>query len=239
MREKHPLASEMPAMNFQGDMVAGYSRGLLKMLMLKRHLDCAIKAGDGEGVLLSLKFMLLYFKVLGNTKYALACFEAIAQNQFFLSEKMKVLVLQECFVNNLGRPLSNIPMDQDVEFQNKQFKESFHYMHGEPSDTYLSRLSKSVDSVEKVLENFAKQFDVESFHTKRKVPLEEYIDNVVMVSKKLTEAKVFYIVPHRKLYSAKLASAAIDPLSKLDLCNFKGWMVSRFQSMLDSTIYKY
>lgn len=113
-----PTSSEAES---SADLIKQHSNELLKILLLKRVMDHSISHGDGQTMLLVVKYMLLYFKALGCTKYAVASFEFVAQQQIFLSEKMATLVRQEQFVNNRGRSYTNMPVDLDVEHSNKFF----------------------------------------------------------------------------------------------------------------------
>lgn len=81
------------------------------MLLLKRCLDNAIAHGDGNTLGTIIKHIFLYFRALGANNYAILCFEFIAQQQIFLSEKMNALVRQERFVNNAGGESRNLPVD--------------------------------------------------------------------------------------------------------------------------------
>jgi anthranilate/para-aminobenzoate synthase component I len=183
--------------------------------------------------------MLLYFKALGAHKYALACFEAIAQDQLFLSPKMRLLVAQERFVNNLGRADSNIPMDQDVEFANRNFKDNFTLVHGEPSERVLNRLSKSVDKVVTVLDSFHKDFGLQRFNTRRQVSADKYEQDVIKLTKAIIEGNIYIEVPSRVMHCTQLHLAAEDPVHTMNLYKLKCWMVDRMASMIDQPYYKY
>lgn len=238
---KHPGAAVCATteQEISSDTVAGYSRELIKMLLLKRHLDKGIKAGDGAVVYICVKSMYLYFYVLGNTKYRLVCMEMIAQVEFFLSDRMRELVLYERFVNNLGKKAGNIPMDQDVEFCNRDFKNNFKCMYGEPSDVLLERLSKASDDCAKILANFAQQLGVEEHHAARKVKDEVYYQDVKKICKVIDNAKVFHIQPQRLMANDKLNRAALNPLRTLNLYEMKGWLLERLRVMSFQTFYKY
>ena len=241
LENKHPGATltHEEAPTKEQDQVCQYNTELVKMLLLKRHLDKSIKLGDGENVMLNIKFMHLYFKSLHVPKYALACFEALAQNMYLLSPKMKVLVMQERFVNNLGRSDSNIPMDQDVEFANRNFKENFTVVHGEPTEAVLNRLSKSVDKTVRVMDTFHKEFKIEHFHSRRKISAEKYEIDVQKVCKRLQEAKSHDNISGRVLHSSRLRKATTDPIRTLNLYHFKSWMIDKMSDMMDQPFYKY
>ena len=150
-----------------------HTKLLLRLLIIKQAMDISIHNGDGEILTLIMKqMMLLYFKEAGNTKYALACFEHVAMIQYCLSPYMKELVVHECFVNNLGRRDTNLPMDLDQEHQNKFFKDHFTLNRSEPSKKVLDRLSLAQSTVQTVLTNFEDGFGLEH-HSKRRAINEE------------------------------------------------------------------
>lgn len=240
IEEKHPgapIASPVQT-NITNDGLAAHTRELLKMLLLKRHLDSAIKSGNGEAVYLSIKFMFLYFSVLGNTKYRIACFDMMGQVEIFASDKMKELIIHERFVNNLGRSDTNIPMDQDLEFSNRIFKENFKVMYGEPSDPLLDRLSKASDTVELVLDNFKDQFNVRLYHGQRKVKEELYAEDVKKMAVILIDAQVYNIQPGRTMHCPELKVANVNPLSTLDLYKMKTWLTDKLANMISQKCYK-
>ena len=240
--QKHPdidISMASTGSDTPDDKLATYSRELIKMLLLKRHLDRAVKAGDGDRVLLSVKFMYFYFIALGHKKYALACFEMLCQQELFLSDKMKTLILHERFVNNSGRANGNVPMDMDLEFCNRQFKEEFNVIQGDASDTYLNRISKAVDKSSRVLDNFAKEFCQPAFQARRKVDDDKYIGDVMKLVGSICEAKVFTYVSGRRMYSEKLNDKARNPLALVDMFSVKAWMVNRVREMKCQTYYMY
>lgn len=237
MEQKHPNEVENSASNC--DFIYNHTKQLLKMLLLKRSLDQAIKYGDGDSLFLTIKFMFLYFKAGNNPKYALACFELIIANQVLLSERMKTAVLFNRFVNNLGHLDSNIPIDQELEFANRDFKDGFTLSQGEPTNAILLRLSKSQDSVKTVLQTFKESFDVNIRHSRRKMNMERYTEDVFLLVESLREAKLFTKQPGRKFLCASLNHAGIDPLTKLNLFKLKDWMLTRVTDLLHQPQYYY
>ena len=49
-------------------------------MVMMTHCN-SIKVGDGDTLSLVIKHMFVYFKELGATKYSIACFEFVAQQQ--------------------------------------------------------------------------------------------------------------------------------------------------------------
>lgn len=221
------------------DNIHGHAFELMKMLLLKRLLDNTVKTGDGDILSIIVKHMMPYFKALHCTKYAIACFEFTAQQEYMLSEKMKVLVRQERFVNHLGRAETNKPMDLDLEHSNKHFKENFRLSLGEPTQKVLDRLSKSQDKVISIVSQFKQDFGLESFDAMRKVDISKYNGDVGKVASLLSASKVFEIHPGRTLYTQVLNEKSSQDLVKSDLVQLKHWFIGRMTSLLDQPFYKY
>ena len=222
-----------------GDKVNSHAKELLKMLLIKRVMDNAIRLGDGTTLALVIKHMLIYFKQLGCTKYSVAAFEFVAQQQIFLSDRMATAVRQDRFVNNQGRTYTNIPIDLDVEHSNKDFKENFRLSLGEPSQKVLDRLSKSQDYVINILTSFRSSFQLQDYEARRTVDQAKYQEDVDKIVRHLTSANVFAVVPGRTLHSEQLNNAAADILANIDLYKLKHWLTHRLAIMMDQPYYKY
>ena len=235
--KKHIISAHPGSMAIEGhtvtDTVHGHTSELIKFLLLKRCLDWTMKMGHGDYLSLLMKHFMLYFRQLGCTKYALACFEHVAQQQLFLSERMKVLIRQECFVNNLGRRDSNMPMDLDLEHSNKVFKEHFTLSRSEPSEKCLARLSLAQDCLQEILINFYNQFQLEDYQARRQVSKSKYDEDVNKLVKHLKPSNVFMKQTGRRHYSEQLRRASHDPLVLVEMYDLKQWMANRLKIMQD------
>ena len=232
--KQHPhLVIEDRALEADDDMTHQHTKQLLRLLIIKRAMDISIHNGDGERLSLIMKQTMLYFKEAGNTKYALACFEHVAMIQYCLSPYMKELVVHECFVNNLGRIDTNLPMDLDLEHQNKFFKDHFTLNRSEPSKKVLDRLSLAQSTVQTVLTNFEEGFGLEH-HSKRRVINEEaHNKDVKKLYLHLKEKNVGIVVPGRKHKTAGLSKACHDPLERIDMFALKQWMYQKYKELMD------
>ena len=206
------------------DSVLAHTKQLLKVLLMKRCLDYAIKTANGEIVSLLIKHMILYFHKFGYKNYALACFEHVAHCQFFLSERTKELVQQEGFVNNRGGAETNMPMDLDLEHSNKFFKEHFTLKTNVPSQSVLDRLSLSQDKLEKTLQNFYQEFKIHRHTPLRSINSAGYKKDVFALHQHLSPRQMFVEKPGRQLYSSKLMEASHDVLLLIDMYKFKQWL---------------
>lgn len=243
IKNNHPGASTISIddrdANSSNTIIFNHSVELLKMLLIKRILDNAIKRGDGQTLSLLLKHMLLYFKQLGCTKYTIACFEFVAQQQIFLSEKMATLVRQDRFVNNRGGARNNIPVDLDVEHSNLFFKNNFRVGQGQLSDRVLDRLSYSQDIVFDVLDSFYTSFQLQHFDKQHTVNEEKYLADVMKVVEILEPLDIFNPDNQTQFKSARLVKSSSNILTEVDMFKLRFWMLERLKIMRDQQLYKY
>lgn len=236
---KHPGAVLPTTEHPDFSVLYGHTRELLKMLIVKRMLDNSIRYGDGTSLALIIKYMLLFFRQLGCTKYAIAAFEFVAQQQIFLSEKMKTLVRQDRFVNNAGRRNSCLPVDLDVEHSNKDFKMHFRISNGEISQKVLDRISKAQDIVQEVLETYSESFGLKHFDKRHQVDDVKYLADVQKLSDILRKVDVFNEGNASNLFSKQLQQASHDILASTDMGKFRVWILHRLSVMKDLRFYKY
>ena len=117
-----------------------------------------------------MKHMIIYFHALGCKNYANACFQHVAQTEYryFLSERVRELVIHEAFVKDQGKPMSNMATDIDIEHRVKFFKSHFTLQSDDPSQKLLERLSKAQDKLQLVLENVQGQFAITRYISSKK-----------------------------------------------------------------------
>lgn len=210
--------------NEKTDFVLKHTQQLLNVLLIKRCLDYAIKSGNGEHVSLLMKHMVIFYRQLGYRHYALACLEHVAMCQLFLSDRCKEMVMHECFVNNQGRRNTNMAMDLDLEHSNKFFKDNFTLKHHAPSKPVLERLSFAQDMVQKVTENFYKQFKIHKASATTAMNREKYESDIKTLHSYLKPRKLYTKDGNgRVLQSRKLMIASHDLLLLVDVFDLKQW----------------
>lgn len=227
---KHPdstLIQGVPAEEV--DLLENHTHQLLKVLLIKRSMDYAIKSGNGKVLSLLMKLMILYYREGGYKNYALACFEHIAQIQLFLSERNKELIMFDCFVNNRGKRSTNMAMDLDLEHSNKFFKDNFKLQATTPPQNLLDRLSFAQDKLERVLTNFYSQFGIHRHSQERSVNAETYRRDIIKLKEHFLTSSVFVHTPQRRMFSPVLMKASHDPLTTVDMYDLKQW----FQQCID------
>ena len=219
-----------------GDNVHAHTRQLIKFLLMKREMDDAIKAGDGDRLYLVIKCIFILFKQYGKHKYALACQEYIAQIELFLSPRRACLVKHERFVNMSGKAGANYPMNQYAEHVNKWLKDHFTLYQGKLSQSSLDCLTKAMDEAKSILDNHDSQFGLELRTGSHRVDKAAYREDVNKAAKSLVPHKLFGN-ESRKLHSKKLNESVSESLNRVDLYALKDWLVKRIESMTKDTFY--
>lgn len=222
----------------QTDEVQHHNTLLLRFLLLKKCLDAAVRYGDGKRLSFLMKLFTLYFKQLGYPKYALACFEHTAQLQLFLSPYLCEVLTHECFVNNAGKPDSNLPIDLDIEHDNKFFKDHLVLNRYTPSQLVIDRLSFAQDQIKMTLDNFHSQFNLTAYSSKRTANYNLYLNDIKKLHNFLNDHDVFTSHSSRKHRSEKLQNASMDPLNRIDMYVIKEWMCRRLALMKDQCFLK-
>ena len=213
------------------DQFLNHSKQLVKVLLIKRAMDYAIESGNGQDLSLIMKHMTLYYRQLGYTHYALSCFEHTAQMQVFLSERLREIVQQECFVNTTGKKNRNKAMDLDLEHANLFFKNSFTLKSNEPAQELLDTLSLAQDHVEQILNNYYKEFEIRHYTSVRTRDDDGYLRDVAKLHKHLCSKHIAQAQVGREFQSNKLKMAAHDPLLLIDMFDTKQWFKSCYKRM--------
>ena len=133
------------------DCILNYASGLMKMALLKRNFDDAIKEMDGPRLFRCWKYMILYFKEGGRSKYALeGLYLQAAQHCLLSPEEAYRLMWNRCF-NLHGGQGRNIPLDRMVEHNNNQIKEILHNQGANVTFESARKASASIKGVSDIL----------------------------------------------------------------------------------------
>ena len=147
----HNYRNENPAEPVQTtsteDGVYNYSCCSLLLGLLRLNQNDAIKFGDGKRLMHIYKYMYLFFKVSGCTKYALGVLETLAQVSCLLTPRLAEQLTWNRFVNTKGTKDGNYPMDLDLEHDNRLFKDNVNTHHGKVTEAVVARAYHSVGAV--------------------------------------------------------------------------------------------
>ena len=90
------------------DGVFDYSCATLSMCLIALDFTDARQVGDGERLIRLMKYMLLYLRSTGKSKYAYQVLRHLAQVKCFLNPQEAANVIWNRFINTKGKPTSNL-----------------------------------------------------------------------------------------------------------------------------------
>ena len=202
------------------DYVYNYTQCSLTLGLIRLNQDDAIRHGDGARLVRLYKLMYLYYKISGCPKYAYGTLELLAQVQWLLSPRMSYRLTWNRFANSQGFLHTNLPLDLDVEHNNKLFKNDIHTYRGELTDTTIHRVSRSLDISDAVIKSYAKCTGIS-------MPSGQHTDvdfsaDVALLTEQFCEAKIFDFTPGRRHNAFQDIQS--NPLANLDMTNFHKWL---------------
>ena len=148
IRQKHPHPGPD---SDDHDAVYAYSCAVMSMCLIAYDFTDARQLGDGDRIVLLLKYMMLYFRSAGKSKYAHQVLRQLAQINCFLTKREAFNVVWNRFVNVKGRSDSNVELDRVVEGSNLVFKNNCRGLHGQVTQETVNRASRSSQKIHKVL----------------------------------------------------------------------------------------
>ena len=177
------------------DGVVNYCKNALGLCYLAKDFVDARKRGDGERICRLYKYLLLYYKLDGRTKYSYQTIHMLAQINFLLPPGLAHELKWNRFVNNNGYPDSNIELDRELEHRNEYFKEDLKSYRGKITEKSIDRCSKSYN----VMQNIIKNFDDISFNKRPtgKHTVADWKNDVKGLQIQFEEENLFAVNPDR------------------------------------------
>ena len=182
--------------NTSPDGVFNYACAILNDGLLLMELRDAIHEGDGHRIIRCWKFMLLYWKHAGHTKYAHEAIELISSIKAAASPRIARELIWCRVVNTRGGAGNNIPVDLFLEHLNRTLKDFMRSMGPNVSSSTIIQASKSL----KFLLNVGTHFDlicgikpVSLHHTKAS----SREDRDKIIEQLVSETRVFDYIPGR------------------------------------------
>lgn len=129
------------------DGVFNYSSAVLNDGLLLLELRDAVREGDGLRVVRCWKFMLLYWRYAGHTKYALEALRLLGAVNGTATLRTAEEITWCRFVNSRGGPGNNIPVDLFMEHLNRTLKEYLHGLGANVNESTIVHISKSLKAL--------------------------------------------------------------------------------------------
>jgi len=235
MLEKgHLKPQETSTPTNQDDAIENYSRNALSLCYLAKDFVDARKRGDGERVCRLYKFLLLFFKIDGRTKYSYQSLHLLAQINFLLPPALAHELKWNRFVNTKGYHDSNVELDRELEHRNKYVKEELKSFQGKVTKKSIERCSKTYNVMEDILSNF----DKSSFNTppSGKHTIANWKSDVKELQNQFDEEDLFNTKNGR--YHKALLGFPKSYVNKIDLSAFKNWLYTKLDKFNRMPLYK-
>lgn len=190
------------------DGVFDYACAVLNDGLLLMEFRDAIHEGDGDRVLRCWKFLMLYFRVAGHTKYALEAFTFFAKVNGVTSPRLQQQLLWSRFVNSKGGKGKNIPTDLHMEHLNRMLKDVITGLGANISESSIMNASKSLNAIALLTETFDDQLGIHHasiHHTKKSSDK----DRELVLKQLTSDSNVFDYTPGRKHFGFKKISPNI------------------------------
>ena len=215
------------------DHILNYTRLCLRLGLIQRNHNDAIKMGDGQRIMLVNKFLYMYYKACGCNKYAFGILETLTQSTVLLSERKAHQLIWNRTVNHRGEPEANHPNDLDLEHCNKVFKDEAHSYRGTFTDKTLSRVSRSALILHEVVKHFDKISDTSLSSGKHKKA--DTKGDVTLLVQHISPIKIFDNIPGRSYTAFKTMN---DPLKNQNMEKFRDWISNSITSFGKKHFYK-
>ena len=190
------------------DGIFDYACAVLNDGLLLLEFRDAIHEGDGERVLRCWKFLMLYFRAAGHTKYALEAFTFFAKVNGVTSPRLQQQLLWSRFVNSKGGSGKNIPIDLHMEHLNRMLKDVITGLGANISESSIMNASKSLNAIVSLSESFDAQLGIHQasiHHTKKSSDK----DRELVLKQLTSDSNVFDYTPGRKHLGFKKISPNI------------------------------
>ena len=143
---------------FGSDRVCCYSVNVLQTFMVIADFKDAVSSGNGEHLSTLHKQLLIhFFSATGFNDYAIEMLTNIMQSKILLSEAEAHKCKWASTVNWSGGDRKNVEIDLFQENRNKDMKAMIKAMAANKSEKAISRASKAVRGVKKIVEAYEKQ----------------------------------------------------------------------------------
>ena len=195
LKSKHPETND----DADGhDAVYAYSCATLSMCLIAYDFTDARQHGDGDRIILLMKYMMLYFRSAGKPKYAYQVLRHLAQVSCFLSPREAHHVKWNRFINIKGRADSNVELDRVVEHSNLVVKTHCRRLHGQIKQDTIDRVSRSCQHIDKILTRQDKVTGRKASSGKRVGVNEE--DDVKTLVSHMSQEHIFRVVSHGRYH---------------------------------------
>jgi hypothetical protein len=220
------------------DHTYNYTCVSITLCLLRWEHNHAIRHGDGDRIILVDKFLTLIDKVSHCPKYAFAMLETLSQVNILLSPRDAYLHTWNRVVNHKGKMDTNFPNDQNLEHQNRVFKNEARTYRGTLTDQTLKRVSQSAQATDAICKNF--DYGTRICRQSGTHPAPDWTDDIAKLVKSLSAMDLFTNKPgQRRPRKGAIQTAHADILHSVQDNVLKTWIKSCFKKFGRKHFYKY
>lgn len=187
-----------PPLEERDDMLC-YQKALLEYGMLILNFWDAISEGDGDRILRSWKYFLLYLRneELSTAKYSLEALYLLCQVNAILSPQAAHRLIWNRSVKSKPGLGGNIPLDLQLEFYNKVLKGAVKNLGPNASRKSLDRICNAMGVTNKLLHNFDKELKMYKRSGKHVKP-KSLVNDLKKIINELVSQKALNLTPGRQ-----------------------------------------
>ena len=216
------------------DFLQNYSKNALALCFIVKNFQDARKHGDGNRIIRLYKFLLLYFKIDGRTKYAYQSLHLLAQVSVLLPPSLAYELKWNRFVNTKGKVDTNVELDRHLEHLNKYVKADLAQFQGKITEKSVARCSRSYFKMQKIIDHVDEQLGVSKPSGRHSVVSWE--DDVKELSEQYFKARIFEY--ERGRFHTRFPGFPKNYPSLLSILQFKKWVFEKLDKFKSMNIYK-
>ena len=137
------------------DKVMNYGLCVIEFTVLLQQMIDTVHEGDGERLLVNMKYLLLMFKAKSNySKYAIEGMRFITQVKCTLSQQLATRVTYGRFVNTARKKGHNLETDLAMEHTIKSTKNLINAMGANKTEASVQRATRAVSGVQQIVHSY-------------------------------------------------------------------------------------
>ena len=137
------------------DKVMNYGLCVIEFTVLLQQMIDTVHEGDGERLLVNMKYLLLMFKAKSNySKYAIEGMRFITQVKCTLSQQLATRVTYGRFVNTARKKGRNLETDLAMEHTIKSTKNLINAMGANKTEASVQRATRAVSGVQQIVHSY-------------------------------------------------------------------------------------
>ena len=137
------------------DKVMNYGLCVIEFTVLLQQMIDTVHEGDGERLLVNMKYLLLMFKAKSNySKYAIEGMRFITQVKCNLSQQLATRVTYGRFVNTARKKGRNLETDLAMEHTIKSTKNLINAMGANKTEASVQRATRAVSGVQQIVHSY-------------------------------------------------------------------------------------